>query len=169
MKLFDEIIEEVEILLEKENLERNEMGAPPVKKTIINILGQMSLLLNETTSTSLPLMATADIDAIIKGDTIVRQYLLNIIKPKGLRLDDLSSEIWIPEDATFHEYYESNLLKVNYIDPISALTSKAIKAKEKNRFLIKHALKYYGNSLSNKILFYGGDIKYFNDDEKLKL
>lgn len=169
MKLFDEIIKELEILLERENLERLEMGSSPAKKSVITVLGQMSLLLDRLASTSLPLMATVDIDALIQGDDAARQYLINIIKLKGLVLDNLSSEIWIPDDAVFLDYYDSNLIKINYIDPISALTSKAIKAKEKNRYLIKHALSYYGDTLKNKILFYGGDINYFITDEKLKL
>lgn len=169
MKLFDEIIEELEILLVRENLERQTLRTPPFNKSVITVLGQMSLLLDKTASTFLPLMSTADLDAIIKGDPIVRKCLLDILKLKGLRLDDLSSEIWIPEDAIFLEYYNSDLIKINYIDPISALISKAIKAKEKNRYLVRHALNYYGDALESKIIFFGGDINYFLNDEKLKL
>ncbi len=169
MELFDEIIEALEFRLKEENLERNKMGAPPSKKTMITVLGQMSLMLDRTASISLPLMATVDIDATVSGDSTVLQYLLQIIKQKGLRLDELSNEIWNPEDSTFLDYHNSDLIKVIYIDPVSALTSKAIKAREKNRYLIKHALKYYGDRLKDKILFYGGDINYFLSDEKLKL
>lgn len=169
MKIFDEIISELETILEKENLERNELGSPPVQKSVITVLGQMSLMLDKTAAISLALIATADIDAIIQGDSVLRNYFLKIIKQKGLKLDDLSSEIWIPEEATLLKYYQSPLLTIQYLDPVSALTSKAIKAKEKNRYLIKQALEHYGEELKSKILLYGGDIDYFLNDEKLKL
>lgn len=47
------------------------------------------------------------------------------------------------------------------IDPLFALCSKAIKAREKNRILIAQALKVYGKSLVRLIEKYGGDLEYF--------
>jgi predicted nucleic acid-binding protein len=169
MKIIDQIIEELESLLDSANKQRENMGTPPFKKAEITILGQFSLLMDKSASTLLPLAATADLDALVTGDSIARTLLQSIIKTKALVLDDLSGEIWIPKEAKFIEYYESPLLKVKYLDPISALVSKAIKAKEKNRILVAEALKHYGDSLKDKIIANGGNIEYFTSNQKLKL
>jgi len=76
--------------------------------------------------------------------------------------DELSAEVWIPDEAEFITYYDSDDLSVCYLDPLSALTSKAVKAKEKNRPLIVKALKYYGKRLADKIREYG-DLDFFVD------
>lgn len=85
-----------------------------------------------------------------------------------MELDDLSTEIWIPPDATFNNYYQSAVLIVSYLDSVSALTSKAVKAKEKNLILIREALDAYGEKLSSNISKYGGDIEFFRSTTKLK-
>lgn len=169
MKLVDQIIKELEVRLDAANKEREEMGAAPFKKSEITVLGQMSLMMDKEASKLLPLAATADLDALIKGDSIARTQLQSIIKAKGLVLDDLSTEVWIPKGAKFIKYYDSDLLKVSYLDPLSALTSKAIKAKEKNRVLITEALKHYGDKLKSKITENGGSIDYFSQRQGLKL
>lgn len=169
MKIIDNIVQELELRLKAINQEREAMGAHPCKKSEITVLGQMSLLMDKSASRALPLAATMDIDALIKGDEAARQALLAIIKTKGLVLDDLSGEIWIPNDATFIEYHDSHLLRVTYLDPISTLTSKAVKAREKNRVLIKAALAHYGAALQNKIESNGGDVAYFTQKQDVKL
>lgn len=169
MKIIDHIVHELELRLKAINQEREAVGVPPCKKAEIAVLGQMSLLMDKSASKALPLAATMDIDALIKGDETARQELLIIIKTKGLVLDDLSSEIWLPKDAAFIEYYDSHLLRVTYLDPISALTSKAVKAREKNRVLIKTALAHYGAELQNKIESNGGDVAYFTQKQDIKL
>ena len=81
----------------------------------------------------------------------------------NLAYDELSKEIWLPERSTFLPYYRTESLLVSYLDPISALTSKAIKAKEKNRFLVREALRVFGGPLAQEIIRYGGDINYFEN------
>jgi len=84
-----------------------------------------------------------------------------VIARNGYRFDDLATQIWLPKNATFHTIYESEILIVKTVDPISALISKAVKAKEKNRGLIKQALTKLGDELAGGIELNGGDLGYF--------
>lgn len=52
-------------------------------------------------------------------------------------------------------------LTIEILSPIAALTSKAIKAPEKNRILLTEALAAYGDELANKILRHGDDLTKF--------
>ena len=109
--------------------------------------------------------ATRDLDALIIGDSIAASVLRAILSSNGLVYDELSKEIWLPENAQFLPYYRSENLVVSYLDPISVLISKAIQAKEKNRFLIRRALKFFGESLAQEISRYGGDTSYFTSGD----
>lgn len=57
------------------------------------------------------------------------------------------------------------MIDCEILDPVSALTSKAIKAPNKNHLLNGEALKVDGEELAEKIRLHGGDPARF----KLKL
>lgn len=153
-------MEQLDAELTRINSERGLEDLPSLKTVEIKILGQMSLLMDPSAKNINP-TATRDLDALIIGDFVAANALRSILKSKGLVYDELSKEIWLPDNAQFIPYYNSDNLIVSYLDPISALTSKAIKAKEKNRFLIRRALGIFGEALALEICKYGGDINYF--------
>lgn len=165
MELIKQVIEELEkaIIEELDSYDDKDIS---FAKTEIKILGQFALLLDEEASKNLPLVATMDVDALLKGEWFVQKTLRDSLKAKGLEYDELSGEIWIPKGEEFITYYDSEYLKLSYLDPISTLTSKAIKAKEKNRPLLKEALAYYGDKLSNRIKNHGGDLEYFTSENE---
>ena len=99
----------------------------------------------------------------------MRSILIEALKKHGLDYDDLSTEIWLPEDAKFHPYYNSANVAVERLDVIAALTSKAIKAPEKNHTLIAIALVVYGDKLKDSILRNNGSLDLFTGKQKLKL
>lgn len=146
----------------EENKERKESGAPKIQHAQINIMGQYCLLLNAKIQADLDLVLTNDVDAILEADYFVKKRFAEILKENGLELDPDSSFVWIPPKAKFEDIYQGENLTVSILDAESALLSKAIKAPEKNRFLIIEALlsKKFKN-LSDKIKKEGGDINYF--------
>ena len=81
----------------------------------------------------------------------------------------MSSEVWIPPGAKYLEIFSGNALDCEILDPISALVSKAIKAPEKNRILVREALNVYGETLEAKIKEHGGNIEDFKRKQKLTL
>ena len=165
MKLLDEILAELEQAIERLNEERERDGMLRLSKAQIKVLGQFSLLADEQFSASISLAATIDLDAIIEGEWIIEEELRKILKNKGLVFDELSREIWIPEGSKFLPYYESNRIKCMYLDPFAVIVSKAVKAREKNRLLVRDAIDFYGERLSREIRKYNVDTEYFTKDD----
>jgi hypothetical protein len=98
------------------------------------------LLVHEKASAILNLTQTADLDATLTMDDTVKEELKSLLRNNGYMLDEDSNLIWIPEGAEFLPFLELNNLVVESIDPESALVSKAVKAPEKNRQLIRQAI-----------------------------
>jgi hypothetical protein len=79
--------------------------------------------------------ATRDMDALVVGDALAVAIFRAVLRRRGLIDDELSSEIWLPDDALFLPSYSSKNLQVTYLDPISALTvSIALKLPKTHRF-----------------------------------
>ena len=169
MKEVLQVIEELGKVIESENKIREELGAVPLRPTAIRILGQMSLLLNDDVSSQIRLFATQDVDAHIEGDSFVAESFRRLLGERNLEFDFLSTEIWIPADASYIRIYDSQRLSCEILDPISALVSKAIKAPEKNWNLIQKALEIYGDELASKIRNHGGDPAIFKQQKKYEL
>lgn len=167
MKLIDKIINDLEeeLRLRREELDEDFI----INKIEIQMLGQMSLLMNKDITTKMTIAYTNDVDALLKAGSGEFQVFRKVVKSNGLASDELGEEVWTPKDAKFLDYYDSTYVKVTYLDPISALTSKAIKAKEKNRILVRDALKIFGDTLATKIISNGGDLEYFKLSKSVKL
>lgn len=142
-KILIDIISSLERLIETTNFERSKDNLPGIQKIEIKILGQFSLIADPEASAKLPLVATRDFDALVKGDWNARTLLKIALAEFSLEYDDLSKEIWLPDEAKFIEIHDTNTLKVSYLRPLDALTSKAVKAPEKNRNLILKSLEVY--------------------------
>ena len=109
----------------------------------------------------LDLAATRDFDVIIKGAHPVFQQFKSELQKQSLVYDTDSEKIWLPKGHHFTNIYQSPKLEVEVLDPLFVLLSKAMKAKEKNKILIHHALKVFGSDLKNLIQQEGGSLEYF--------
>jgi len=149
--------------IEKEdNLSYAEQGIGLSPKDIeIKLMGQVSLLVDEEISSKIELEMTKDFDAHIKANFKISRILDDLLKEKGMELDSLSGEIWMPTDTKWELCYEGDYVKIYKAGALDVLVSKAIKAPEKNRKLIQESLQIYGRVLSDKITQYGGDPNYF--------
>jgi len=67
-KLMKKIFAELDQAVEFENRQRLKEGALRIPKSEVIILGQMSLMLNESTATILTLIQTGDMDAKLQMD-----------------------------------------------------------------------------------------------------
>ncbi|NBW99593.1 hypothetical protein EBR03_08485 [bacterium] len=122
----------------------------------------MSLLVNKKVSTILSLAQTADRDAQLDMDSVVKKELTSILKKYGLIYDEDSKLIWIPPGAKFEILFDLKNVVVKSIDPESALVSKAVKAPEKNKQLIREAIasgKF--KTLIARIEKNGGKLEFF--------
>ena len=117
----------------------------------------------------LTLQRTNDIDAILReNDWNIKRILNREILPKhGLHLDSQSEDIWIPPGAKFEMFHDFRFVRVKLLDAESALVSKEVKAKEKNKVLIIDAIASAEfPTLVERFETNGGDLKYFAGDEK---
>jgi len=144
---FSEMLRDYEKRIDQINAERQIEGLPFLPALGVRVLGQMSLWLDARASSSLHLVRTNDLDALLEGDWLCKLEFKRILEIHGLVYDELSSEIWIPPGSTFRLFYESHHIKCEYLDPLSTLLSKALKAPDKNSTLIREALQIYGPEL----------------------
>lgn len=169
MKEIFDLFVELDSLIVAENREREARGGLIISPAKIQVLGQVSLILNEEVVRRIPLFATQDIDVLVDGDIFVVNSFRRLLEKRYLQFDLLAREVWLPRDATFIPIYHGERLEVQILDPLSALTSKAVKAPEKNLALIREALAVYGNELEEKIRSYGVDPSKFKAPIEVKL
>lgn len=156
------IFQDLDHRIDEENKERLESGALKIAKAEIKVLGQTSLLAQPELTHQLELAQTGDLDAQLKCDHFVKTELKKILPKYQLIYDEDSGLIFIPKGSKFNELGEYKNLIVKVIDPESALVSKAVKAPEKNKQLIRSALASEEfPSLAERIVKEGGDLKHY--------
>ena len=163
--LIEKIFTDLNQAVELENIQRLKDGTLRVPKSQILIFGQMSLMVNESVSTILNLIQTADMDAKLRMDSFTKTKLISLLEENGLVYDEDSHLIWIPEKAQEIEVFKFKNIKVKLIDAESALVSKAIHAPQKNKHLIRQAIAS-GEfpTLVNRIDENHGKLDYFLEE-----
>ncbi len=134
------IFEQLNGRIEELNQNRHVERGPIIAKADVKLLGQMSLLANQKVSLLLSLAQTADLDALLDMDSAVKKELNIILKKHGLIYDEDSPKVWQPEGTRFDLLFDLKNVHVTAMDPESVLVSKAVKAPEKNRQLIREAI-----------------------------
>jgi hypothetical protein len=161
----EKILAQLDEWIEKENERRKAEEDYLLSKVIIEILGQYSLIMHP--DVKLTLFGTGDLDAHIKSLSVsggvheIKKKLEQLLEAEQLELESDDHLIWVPPESTFTRIMETPRLKCDVLDPLYTLCSKAIKAPEKNKILIRDALKEYGKPLKDLILKYGGNDEYF--------
>ena len=154
--------ERLEKEIVKEDIEASESGLILTPKDIsIKVVGQTSLLADEFLSLKIELEATVDFDAFKESSYEIECIFKSVLRDVGMVYDDLSSEIWMPEETIWTTEFEGQFVKIEKAKPIYVIASKAIKAPERNMTLIKSALDLYGNELELLIIKHGGSIEKF--------
>lgn len=161
------IFTELNDRIEAENKERDEDGRLKVAAFEVRVFGQATLLANEMVAQVIPLQMTNDLDAVFEANEYFAIHLLRkeILPKFNLELDSDSEKVWIPPGSTFETILNLKYLRVKILDPESALVSKAVKAKEKNKILIVDAIasKLFPD-LVQRIEEHGGELEYFLKD-----
>ena len=134
------IFTDLNLAVELENFQRLKDGTLIIPKSEVLLLGQMSLMLNESVAAFLNLIQTADMDAKLRMDYFTKNKLLDLLKAKGLVYDEDSHLVWIPENTKVIELFRFKNIEVKLIDAESILLSKAIHAPQKNKQLIRQAI-----------------------------
>lgn len=162
LKELETIFSHFERELAVANKERDAMGSTRLGFCEITLLGQFSLLASDDKNLSkVNIRRTDDLDALLSGDQGTAWLFRKSVKECGLEFDDLSGEIWIPDNSTFIKIRENVTYRLLALDPLSALVSKAVKAPEKNKILIREALQAFGLVLEDRLREYNVDLNFF--------
>lgn len=156
------LFKQLDSRIDEINAARRKDTVPRVQRCEVKLLGQVSLLANDKVAAVLSLAQTADIDALLTMDVVVRREFKLILRKFGFLYDEDSYLIWIPKRAKFAQLFDYKNVAVKIIDPESTLVSKAVKAPKKNRQLIREAIasgEFQG--LVDRILECGGDLSVF--------
>ncbi len=158
----NQLFVELNIRIEEINCSRREEKLLSVPKAKVQLLGQISLLSHDKVSAILSLAQTGDVDAFLTMDHVVKVELKKALRAQGLVYDEDSYLIWVPPGSKFETFLSLDNLFVESIDPESALVSKAVKAPEKNKQLIRQAIASDGfPNLVDRILENGGRLEDF--------
>ena len=125
----------------------------------------MSLMLNESVATILNLIQTGDMDAELQMDYFTKNKLMELLEANGLVYDEDSHLIWIPENAKAIDLFKFKNIEVKLIDAESIFVSKAVRAPQKNRQLIRQAIasgKF--PDLVDRIIENKGNLDFFLED-----
>lgn len=143
------------------NRDRLQDGLPPLARLTVKLLGQFALRVHPVASKQLHLTQTMDVDALVESDASGLSVLKEELYELGLQYDELSSEIWIPPGSAFEILVDEPEIEIAVLEPIAVLTSKALKAPEKNRALIIEGLAVFGHRLAEAIIRHGGNPRSF--------
>ncbi len=159
---FEKLLKALDHVIEVENQRRQADESFGLPKATITVLGQYGLMTHpDKQLAGLSLVATLDVDAWIEANDFIRKEFKRLLAEEGFEYDDDSEKIWVPPESTYTSIFSTLRLNCKVIDPIYSLASKAIKAKEKNRVLVRNALTIYGKKLRDLIKKHGGDCAYF--------
>ncbi|MBI3018567.1 MAG: hypothetical protein HYY61_01555 [Deltaproteobacteria bacterium] len=97
----------------------------------------------------LEMIGTADVDAYIEGDSVVRKQFDELLQKRGYHLDSDSEKIWMPSETEYYLFYQGQAVDGFLAHPDDVLISKALKAPQRNRTLI---VSYLARGASKKFL-----------------
>lgn len=158
-RLLKMIFQNLDERIDECNKERTQDGLPPLSTCKIVIMGQVSLFLDVRARDSLELNVTRDVDAVLEGDWFVRNEFKKLLKEHQLIYDELSDQIWLPEEFETEFFFKGTSVHCERVLPLYVITSKAVRALEKNRSLVIDSISEYGSELIVLLEKYGVDVE----------
>lgn len=154
-----DVARQLDAWIDEHNREASAEGVPLLRPCRIRLVGQMALF--ELTP-SLKLRATDDVDAIVDAEYAVRRQLEVLLETRGLHLDRLAHEAWMPSETFYVKAYEGANVSLEVADLESVLISKGLKAPEKNgRLLSEYIASGPSQRFMNMALKYDLDLEQF--------
>lgn len=108
--------------LAEESIRLFKEGKSGLSKVEINIMGQLGLLLGLD---DVGLNSTADLDATIRGDQVVKSLFKRFLLRHHLVFDEDGELIQMPAGTQWMSFYDGKLIKIFVADPLSIIKSKA--------------------------------------------
>jgi hypothetical protein len=128
------MFESLDRWIEEQNAEARREGFIGIAKCTFRIVGQAALF---EANIDIEMATTIDVDAFHDAESLVVAQLSEILRQNGLEYDELSNEIWMPEETKYTDLYRGANVTVLVAMPEFVLLSKAKMALAKNKVLLR--------------------------------
>lgn len=137
---FLEVFQKLDGLMQEQNRELKRAGSPVLKKVMIQVVGQMALLLRP-----LPFSPTStmDLDVVSKLDFWVQKTLEGLLLEKGLHLERDGHLIWMPPDTQYEKILDLPLLELWIASAEDVIASKYRFHRKKDERLLRQYLEAF--------------------------
>ncbi|MBM4252288.1 MAG: hypothetical protein FJ146_09975 [Deltaproteobacteria bacterium] len=157
--MIDKVFQSLDRDIARLNQTLRKDGVAEIPRFFIKLLGQTAVI---AAKLDIPVFATADVDAYANFTWLAKERFCAILAEEGLHYDELSNEIWMPRETTYSSIYSGLTFDGYRADLEYVLISKALKAKAKNRVLIRDYLVAGASPLFlNLCKIYGIDLEEF--------
>lgn len=137
---FQSLLSALEVWLNDENIRRIKEGELTLKQIEIKLMGQFALLI---ALPNLDLNATADFDAVIRGDNTVVQFLKERLLEHNLILDSDAELIQMPKGTPWNLFHKGNFLTVLVAAPEYVAASKCQFKRTKDKLQLQKLLRKF--------------------------
>ena len=114
-----------------------EGGGLLISPCTFKLLGQSALI---EARLGFELARTADVDAYYDAPYKALQQLDVLLAKHGMHLDPLGQEVWMPAETKYDSLFSGQYLELQLAQAVYVLTSKSLKAPEKNKEIISQYL-----------------------------
>lgn len=118
----------------EQDLEAMREGFSSPKKCSVRVVGQTALL---EANLDIEIAATVDVDAFIEAESLVIAQFSQLLRYEGLEYDQLSNEIWMPEETKYVDIFRGDWVVAMLAQPEFVMLSKAKMALGKNKMLLR--------------------------------
>lgn len=137
---FKKLLQDLDGWLQDENIRRITTDDEMLKPVEISLMGQFALLVSLPEE---PLNATSDLDAVIRGDQRVKEFLKERLLEHHLIIDDDAELIQMPKATKWDLFYQGKFLSVLIARPEYIVASKCQFKRIKDKQQLQNLLKKY--------------------------
>ena len=128
------IFEKLDRWIAEQNTNAIKQSFLPIQKSTFRVVGQSALF---EAKLGLDMAATVDVDALNNAGFSVLAKCSELLALEGLEYDQLSNEIWMPEETKYIELFRGKWLEAFLALPEYIMLSKAKMNMAKNRALLR--------------------------------
>lgn len=132
--MLESIFQLLDEWITEQNAEARREGLSAIKKCEFKMVGQIALF---EAGLNLNIAMTQDFDAFTNARPPVIEKLDALLKANGLAYDQLSDQIWMPDETVYLDLYDGNWVSASRASPEFIMVSKAKWSMKKNKSLLR--------------------------------
>ena len=142
------VFEELDQWIIEENKRITDEGGMRIGDVYFKVVGQSAVL---EANLSIDVDNTADVDAFSNLSHSVQTQFNELLKPLGKVYDAHSGEIWMPAETQYTPIFTGLYVKAELAGVEYVMVSKALKAIDKNRVLLRSYIETDASELFSEL------------------